>query len=110
MWIAVVLWVMTAYADDTFSCAATDEQGNVIHGYYDEEDTQWYLFLTNNVSIPDLDVELRGEVSSTDKGTVDQQTNAQCLCRKWRQRYIAACRRRNRENHSDAVDASEYAN
>ncbi len=75
MWIAVVLCVMTAYADDTFSCAATDEQGNVIHGYYDEEDTQWYLFLTNNVSIPDLDVELRGEVSSTDKGTVDQQTN-----------------------------------
>ena len=32
-------------------------------------------FLQNNVSIPDLDVELRGEVSSTDKGTVDQQTN-----------------------------------
>ena len=75
IWIAVVLCVMTAYADDTFSCAAMDEQGNVIHGYYDEEDTQWYLFLTNNVSIPDLDVELRGEVSSTDKGTVDQQTN-----------------------------------
>lgn len=75
MWIAVVLCVMTAYADDTFSCAATDEQGNVIHGYYDEEDAQWYLFLTNKVSIPEMDVELRGEVSSADRGTLDQKTN-----------------------------------
>lgn len=75
MWIAAVLCVVTAYADDTFSCAVTDEQGNVIHGYYDEEDAQWYLFLTNKVSIPEMDVELRGEVSSADRGTLDQKTN-----------------------------------
>ena len=72
---AIVLCVFTAYADDTFSCAVTDQQGNVIHGYHDTQKEQWYLFLTNQVVISDAEVQLQGAVVSADKGTLDPQTN-----------------------------------
>ena len=72
---AIVLCVLTAYADDTFSCAVTDQQGNVIHGYHDTQKEQWYLFLTNQVVISDAEVQLQGAVVSADKGTLDPQTN-----------------------------------
>ena len=72
---AIVLCVLTAYADDTFSCAVTDQQGNVIHGYHDTQKEQWYLFLTNKVVISDAEVQLQGAVVSADKGTLDPQTN-----------------------------------
>ena len=72
---AIVLCVLTAYADDTFSCAVTDQQGNVIHGYHDTQKDQWYLFLTNQVVISDAEVQLQGAVVSADKGTLDPQTN-----------------------------------
>ena len=72
---AIVLCVLTAYADDTFSCAVTDQQGNVIHGYHDTQKDQWYLFLTNQVVISDAEVQLQGAVVSADKGTLDSQTN-----------------------------------
>lgn len=72
---AIVLCVFTAYADDSFSCAVTDQQGNVIYGYHDTEKDQWYLFLTNQVAISDMEVQLQGEVASVEKGTVAQETN-----------------------------------
>lgn len=72
---AIVLCVLTAYADDTFSCAVTDQQGNVIHGYHDTQKEQWYLFLTNQVVISEAEVQLQGAVVSADKGTLDPQTN-----------------------------------
>ena len=72
---AIVLCVLTAYADDTFSCAVTDQQGNVIHGYHDTQKEQWYLFLTNQVVISDAEVQLQGAVVSADKGTLNPQTN-----------------------------------
>ena len=72
---AIVLCVFTAYADDSFSCAVTDQQGNVIYGYHDTEKDQWYLFLTNQVAISDMQVQLQGEVASVEKGTVAQETN-----------------------------------
>lgn len=72
---AIVLCVFTAYADDTFSCTVTDQQGNVIQGYHDTEKDQWYLFLTNQVAISDMEVQLQGEVASVEKGTVAQETN-----------------------------------
>ena len=72
---AILLCVLTAYADDTFSCAVTDQQGNVIHGYHDTQKEQWYLFLTNQVVISDAEVQLQGAVVSADKGTLDPQTN-----------------------------------
>ena len=72
---AVLLCVFTAYADDSFSCAVTDQQGNVIYGYHDTEKDQWYLFLTNQVAISDMEVQLQGEVASVEKGTVVQETN-----------------------------------
>lgn len=72
---AVLLCVFTAYADDSFSCAVTDQQGNVIYGYHDTEKDQWYLFLTNQVAISDMEVQLQGEVASVEKGTVAQETN-----------------------------------
>ena len=72
---AIALCVFTAYADDTFSCAVTDRQGNVIQGYHDEAKDQWYLFLTNQVVISDAEVQLQGDVVSAEKGTVAQETN-----------------------------------
>ena len=72
---AIVLCVFTAYADDSFSCAVTDQQGSVIYGYHDTEKDQWYLFLTNQVAISDMQVQLQGEVASVEKGTVAQETN-----------------------------------
>ena len=72
---AIVLCVFTAYADDSFSCTVTDQQGNVIYGYHDTEKDQWYLFLTNRVAISDMEVQLQGEVASVEKGTVAQETN-----------------------------------
>ena len=72
----VVLCVLTAAAyDDTFSCSVTDQQGNRIQGYHDEEKDQWYLFLTNQVNIPGMEVHLQGEVIATEKGTVNQETD-----------------------------------
>ncbi|MDO4491883.1 MAG: GBS Bsp-like repeat-containing protein, partial [Lachnospiraceae bacterium] len=59
-----------------FDLAVTDGNGVEVKPWYDESANIYYLFLTNAVSIPELELQVKGiRMEKASKGTLDKKTN-----------------------------------
>lgn len=58
---------------DVFSCHTFDDRGNLIEGYWSEEDDTWYLFLTSTQAVGNVEIHYTGVVTEASQGEVDTE-------------------------------------
>lgn len=58
---------------EAFSCFAYDADGKALQGFWDAEDSQWYLFVPSTVSIADLKLHFTGKMDAVSTGALDKE-------------------------------------